>query len=107
MVARADPRHAFGKLFSELADVRLTQNLFMIEINLVNLNSGLGSGAPPHLRIVDVVNRLFRAVEENHGTAEPQWSKVLGPVGIRPVRSRSFLAAENFSVICCRALIGG
>ncbi len=49
---RRRTRHALCQLFPELADLRLAQNLQVMKISLLDLNSALSSGAPPHLRII-------------------------------------------------------
>ena len=59
----ADLFDALRQVLAKDPHMGLAQYMPVVKINLVNLNSTLTSLAPTHLRIVDIVERLFRALE--------------------------------------------
>src|SRR5439155_16597407 len=65
--------------------MRFPQELEVMEIDLVNLHAALRTGSPSHLRIVDVVERLLRTLEQSDGSAEAGRSEIFRPVGLLPV----------------------
>jgi hypothetical protein len=58
--------------------MRLSQNFHVMKINFVNFHSTLGSPAPPHLGIVDVIKLLLRPLEQNDWRPEPRGSEIFG-----------------------------
>src|SRR5258708_22164697 len=75
-----DAFDALRQLLAKNPDVRLAQDLKMVKIDLVDLNSTLASFAPTHLRIVHVIEGLLRTLKQNYPGAKPRRSKALWPV---------------------------
>ena len=102
-VTLANPRHCFPQNFPKFADVGLAQNFQMMKINFVDLDSTPSSGAPPHLRIIDVIKLLLRTLKQNHRRPEPRGSEAFGPVGLLPIRCAGHFIQAHDSRPCFRA----
>ena len=61
---------ASDEFFAQRPNVRLTEQLNVIKIDLVNFHTTLRPGPPSHLRIFDIVKRLLRTLEQEHRSAE-------------------------------------
>src|ERR1700674_1262646 len=79
-----DPLDARCQLFSQSSHVRLAKQFVMIKGNLVNLNPSFTANPPSHLRVVDVVERLPRTLEQSDWSAEALGDKILLPIDLHP-----------------------
>src|ERR1700730_3372261 len=100
----ADLFNVRRQLFAKKTHMWLTQNMQVVEINLVDLNCTLTSLTPAHLWVIDIVVRLFRTLEQNHRSTKSRWSKVLGPVRLRPVGSPRFASRHCLDFVLGHAL---
>src|SRR5579859_7658194 len=77
----------------------------MMKIDFVDFNSAQSSSTPAHLRIVDVIEGLFRALEQNHWSTETPRREALRPVGLLPVGSWGLVPQQSLNFISGDAFI--
>src|ERR1039457_3886471 len=75
-----------GELFAQHTNVWLAEQIKVIKIDIVNFHTTRCPGSTSHLRIFDIVERLFRILEQDHRCAEAGGNVVARPKDLLPIR---------------------
>src|SRR5690349_6717593 len=78
-----------------------------MKVNLVDLDSTLGSTAPPHLRIIDVIELLFGPLKEHDRSPKSRGSEVFRPVTFLPIRACWLSATRDQHFLFCDSPVAG
>src|SRR5207249_2725098 len=76
--------HARCKFLTQLSHIWFTQYLDMTEVNLMDLYPTMSPGSPSHMRVVNIVERLFWSLEQSDRSAEAERREIFRPVGPPP-----------------------